>query len=1653
MKGKVCLRSALFVLLALLLFPASAPLGAPTEGGWGAVLEAAWRATRGTIKLDGSSVRASRRGSRIVAHFPLKVSGAGGATVDWRIALFDLSGKRLSHRRGTTTVAAGGSGLDLSLKVKELGDAPADEARFVLSYRLETESQVFRGKRSLFHLLPRPALFVRTPGHLFADSPSRLPVVITDALTGAPYPDSLVQVVATDARGHTKTAEALTDASGAAVVALGRLPRGRVTLAATGRVAGAAPPSMESAIDVIEATRLHLSLDKPLYQPGQTMHLRSLVLRRPDNEPAANEEVLFEISDAKGNKVFKQVERTNEFGVAATRFTLATQVNKGRYAILVTAGDTQAERSVTVDRYTLPKFKVDLELDRPFYRPAQTLAGSVQARYFFGKAAADAAVKVTFFDYQGQWVVDREIEGKANGDGLFPFRYELPERLVGQPLENGDALLLVQVEVTDTAGQVQTANRQVTVASSALQLQLFPESGAIVPGVSNHFFLAVSDPAGTPSPGECEITFESDKGGKRTTRVGVDDSGLVRVEYAPPVGSTTVAAEVSMTADSGAAESSHFQFEASQGTASLLLRTDRTLARGGDEVLVEVLSVGGVSDAYLDVIRDNQTLLTTTIRLEEGKGSHRLHLSPEMAGTVALSAYVLSERGEFARDSRVLFVQEAGELKVEARLDKESYRPGDQARVDFQVTGPDGPRTAALGIHVVDEAVFALSEANPGLLRLFFALEEELLKPSYQVGRGIGLTLGGLIERHADAEAAAPGRLQDQAEAAIAAQGDVAVQQDAHTTFARQREEVRAILDEHAGTLRTRLVEAMQKSGSCGPNGELGKPGQVVESFRRDAWGRSYRKEADGQMVSIQSAGPDRAFDTWDDVAAQASAWEACPHRYYHGTRGGWAEEAIPTAAMDMDFAADMGGGLKGEPRMAEKMAKTDGPTKKPAETRSTSDKKGGKESVRVRKWFPETLFVENCLVTDDQGRATLDIPLADSITTWRMSTVASDAHGRIGGGTKGLRVFQDFFVDIDFPVFLTRNDRLHFPVVVYNYLESAQEVRLEVQAGDWFELLGDEVATVRLEPGQVASLRFPVRVTGVGWHALTVFARGSAGFSDAVQRKVEVRPDGKRVEASFSGRLKDEGDGGGGTTIEWTQPRNRIPGSSSLVVQILPGLTAHVVQGMDSLLRLPGGCFEQTTSSAWPNVLALKYIKDTEQSTPEIEMKAMQYVSAGYQRILTFECQSGGFNWWQGDNPGNVVLTALGIMQLQDASRVYPAVDRKVIERAFGYLKTKQLPDGSWGQDTHLHAGNENLGAGQLRTTCYVAWALQEGGFGDSAQSRKALEFVEKKLPQEKDLYTVGMCANALARADRRGTALDGAIARIVAAAITEGDNTFWKTEGQTLVNSGGIAGQVEVSALMALALIHSGSHTNLVPSVVNWLASTKDPQGNWGYNTQATVLALKVFLAAATLDPADTDADLVVRLNGSEVGRRHFDNFNKEVVWQLEAANAELDEANRLELVFEGSGNLGYQVVATHHVPSKEDPRPREEPLAIDVAYDRTKIRTDDLLKVTATFLRNAADAEGAVLATLGIPPGFDLQTEDLDRWKEKRVIRNYEVTGRQLILYLDSLPIGKKVSLDYRMRARYPVKAQTGDSEVRLYYQGETRATVPSRVVEAE
>ena len=92
----------------------------------------------------------------------------------------------------------------------------------------------------------------------------------------------------------------------------------------------------------------------------------------------------------------------------------------------------------------------------------------------------------------------------------------------------------------------------------------------------------------------------------------------------------------------------------------------------------------------------------------------------------------------------------------------------------------------------------------------------------------------------------------------------------------------------------------------------------------------------------------------------------------------------------------------------------------------------------------------------------------------------------------------------------------------------------------------------------------------------------GGNGFQDAFSQTVKVIPRGFPVAEVFAGNELEK-------TFD-VNINKAIEGSLSATFTTYPSVLSDLLTGLDRMLRQPGGCFEQTSSSNYPNHLVLDY-------------------------------------------------------------------------------------------------------------------------------------------------------------------------------------------------------------------------------------------------------------------------------------------------------------------------------------------------------------------------------------------------------------------------------------------------------------------------------
>ena len=462
--------------------------------------------------------------------------------------------------------------------------------------------------------------------------------------------------------------------------------------------------------------------------------------------------------------------------------------------------------------------------------------------------------------------------------------------------------------------------------------------------------------------------------------------------------------------------------------------------------------------------------------------------------------------------------------------------------------------------------------------------------------------------------------------------------------------------------------------------------------------------------------------------------------------------------------------------------------------------------------------------------------------------------------------------------------------------------------------------------------------------------------------------------------------------------------------------------------------------------------MQKTGNANPEVQLQAEKYVATGYQRLLTFEVSGGGFSLF-GNAPAGVFLTAYGLMEFTDMAEVYP-VDEALIERTAQWLLSQQQGDGTWldqGYSEHWHVESK------VPTTSYIAWALIEAGYEDAPEVGRAIAYIREHDSEVEDAYGLALVANALAAYDPDDSATKAVIDRLYEMRVEEGEVVYWQTGAASFMGATGESGSLETTALAAIALMRANAYPDAVSGALAYLIQGKDSWGTW-QTTQATILSLKaLLLTSEQAGKAEGPATVRVSLNGELTQEVVIDETNADVVHVVTFDRGFSPTGqNRVQIEVEGGGNLMYQVMTRYYLPWDEVPPvpEAEELITIDVAYDRTALAVNDEVTVDVTVRLNQEGVVKMALIDLGVPPGFNVVTEDLSQLVEMGVIARYELTGRQIIIYLEDFSSEAPLTFSYRLQARFPMRAQTPPSSAYDYYNpGDVTVRAPLEVTVSE
>ncbi|TET38907.1 MAG: hypothetical protein E3J72_01925 [Planctomycetota bacterium] len=736
----------------------------------------------------------------------------------------------------------------------------AKKAGHFIYWRIQIGTHVMKGQKALISGDNLDYVRLLGPKTVFRGSAATYRVLAVDPESCAPLEAAAVTIRLIADGSTVASADGSTDSFGRFIGTMDIPSDAPDTMTCRCTLSGGGVnETIEREITAGGGTKVLLTTDKPQYQPGQTIHLRALALTEPGCVPVADEETTLEIYDAKDNKVFKEIAATNSYGIANASFVLAPELCSGNFKLSANVGGTIIEKSVLVAFYVLPKFKVNFTSDRDYYIPGETATASVHLQYFFGKDIDGGTLDINVRTGSGDDAQTfANFLGTTNPSGVYAFNFQVPNSFDPVQLANGEACISVAVIATDTADQVIEKEFIIPVAGGEAIILAAPEGGRARLGADNLLYVAVADPAGRPIE---NAVIEALAGSNSLGMGQTDAAGFAEITIHPEVADCTALGSglvLELTVNAALPGGGFVSDQFTTGTAGssnfLFVRPNAALYKVGETLQADVIASDAAASVKVELCSRSRVLAEKTVDLAL-TGVVDFTLTQEHAGDCYIVGNFIAPDGMLVTDSRQVFIAGADDLVISVTPDKSEYVPGEHAQIALDVSDRGGaPVQAALGVTIVDEAVYHVSDFQAGAAEEYFNFDWErgITLPA------IGYSYDEFVKVDPDAATQNAARLYF----SIVGSTDTISTSLGDSVAVVMTDIVRAEVEDLIDQLVMRGLNTWPEVGYTAFSWYGWDPALAI-----DPWGKCYIITADGSgTLSFKSGGPDEKFDTDDDI-------------------------------------------------------------------------------------------------------------------------------------------------------------------------------------------------------------------------------------------------------------------------------------------------------------------------------------------------------------------------------------------------------------------------------------------------------------------------------------------------------------------------------------------------------------------------------------------------------------------------------------------------------------------------------------------------------------------------------------------------------------------------------------------------------------------
>ena len=505
----------------------------------------------------------------------------------------------------------------------------------------------------------------------------------------------------------------------------------------------------------------YLYSDKPIYRPGHTVHLKSILRWREGGTlvPFDLREVEVVVTDPNEKVVLRERRPVDAFGAALADFRVPAGAALGYYSVQVNSGDEQGGGHFEVQEYRRPEFEVAVRPASRFVIQGARAQVDLEARYYFGQPVAGALVKYIVHrqayysplrwsededeeDHasEGWWFGgDATIEGTARLGDDGRARIQVPTSPDDDP---ADYSMRIEARVTDQSGREVSGHAIVHATVAPFLVTARADAYVHRAGQPAAFTVRALEYNGAPRAGlpvnvtlerlryrrgygwepEAEAvaqgTVTTDAEGRAAWQATLpEDPGDFRLRAAADYQGRRVGAETWLWVQ-GAGEESFGESRA------LELVADRPRYLPGEVARITIKGQPPRS-AVLVTKEGQQVSWRQVARPSSGTAALEVPIDDADVGDVWVNVAFLADDQVFLAEKRLRVPAVSRQLQVTVQPEQPVSRPAVPATFLVSVRGPEGtPRRAQVSLGVIDEAVYGVKpDATVDPVRFFYRRE------------------------------------------------------------------------------------------------------------------------------------------------------------------------------------------------------------------------------------------------------------------------------------------------------------------------------------------------------------------------------------------------------------------------------------------------------------------------------------------------------------------------------------------------------------------------------------------------------------------------------------------------------------------------------------------------------------------------------------------------------------------------------------------------------------------------------------------------------------------------------------------------------------------------------------------------------------------